>query len=94
MVKVGIAIALVLAVAALSVFGSPFFAILFVAPAALLYTAWAGGAIASATPDEEAAEESAENVGGGEPTHRGRPAGTEADRAFRRERAARLRNEG
>jgi len=93
-VKVGIAIALVLAIAALSVFGSPLFAILLVAPAALIYTAWAGGAVAAATPEEGSAEDSPENVGGGEPEGRGRPAGTEADRAFRRERAEKLREDG
>lgn len=48
-----IAIGLVFLIAALSVLGSPFFAILLLAPAALLYLALAG---ASAVVEEEPGE--------------------------------------
>ena len=87
--KVGIAIALIFAIAAFSVFGSPFFAILLVAPAALLFSAYAGGAVVKATGEEGSTEESPENVGDHDQIPEGRPAGSPETRAFRRERAAR-----
>jgi hypothetical protein len=45
MVKVGIAIALIFLFAALSVFGSPFFAILLLIPAVMIYLVLVGGAV-------------------------------------------------
>lgn len=43
MLKISFAIGLILLVAALSVFGSPFFAALFVVPALIIYFVIAGG---------------------------------------------------
>ncbi len=87
--KVGIAIILIFIIAAFSVFGSPIFAILFVAPIALLFSAYAGGAVLKATGEEGSTEESPENVGDRSRIPEGRPAGSPESRAFRRERAAR-----
>ena len=87
MVKIGIAIGLALFIASLSVLGSPFFAILFVAPAALLFSVWAGAGAIKATEDGQT-EGAPANEPGGDPEFDGRPAGTAADRAFRRKRAA------
>lgn len=58
MVKVGIAIGLVFLVAALSVFGSPFFAVLLLVPAGILAFAFLGGAVvAEETGPEDSRKE-------------------------------------
>ncbi|MBN8869481.1 MAG: hypothetical protein J0H66_06330 [Solirubrobacterales bacterium] len=54
MVKVGIAIALVFLFAALSVFGSPFFAILLLIPAVMIYLALVGGAVVAEEAGDDA----------------------------------------